>query len=455
MKMEKPSILIVDDDNSHRTMLLTLIKGWGYIAESAPDGDIAVEMVKESAFDLILMDIKMIKMSGIEALGKIQEINPSIPVLIMTAYASVDTAVSAMKKGAYDYLTKPLDFDKLKITMTRAMEHISLKKENIALKENLGEIFNRNKIIGKSKAVKDVLQIIQNSAPTEATILITGESGTGKELAAGAIHYNSHRKNGPFIRVNCGAITETLIESELFGHEKGAFTGALRLKEGKFVQAQHGTIFLDEIGTMPMNMQTKLLRVLEDKKVVRVGGEKEIPLDVRVVAATNENLSSQVEDNKFREDLFYRLNVVNINLPPLRERDGDIPLLANFFLEASAKKNRKEISGFSPEAMAKLVRYSWPGNIRELANSVERAVILAKSDYIEKNDIITGEEYFKEKETIVYSDEFKVEPLKEIEKKAIIQTLKSLDNNKSAAARELGITRKTLHKKIKEYSIDD
>jgi two-component system response regulator HydG len=453
--MEKPLILIVDDDNSHRTMLLTLIKGWGYNAESASDGDIAVKMVKESAFDLILMDIKMIKMSGIEALDKIQEINPSIPVLIMTAYASVDTAVSAMKKGAYDYLTKPLDFDKLKITMTRAMEHISLKKENLALKENLGEIFNRNKIIGKSKAVKDVLQIIKNSAPTEATILITGESGTGKELAAGAIHYNSHRKNGPFIRVNCGAITETLIESELFGHEKGAFTGALRLKEGKFVQAQHGTIFLDEIGTMPMNMQTKLLRVLEDKKVVRVGGEKEIPLDVRVVAATNENLSSQVEESKFREDLFYRLNVVNINLPPLRERDGDIPLLANFFLETSAKKNRKQISGFSPEAMAKLVRYSWPGNIRELANSVERAVILAKSDFIEKNDIITGEEYFKEKETTINSDEFKVEPLKEIEKKAIIQTLKSLDNNKSAAARELGITRKTLHKKIKEYKIDE
>jgi two-component system response regulator HydG len=394
-------------------------------------------------------------MSGIEALGKIQEINPSIPVLIMTAYASIDTAVSAMKKGAYDYLTKPLDFDKLKITMTRAMEHISLKKENTALKENLGEIFNRNKIIGKSSAIKEVLQIIKNSAPTEATILITGESGTGKELAAGAIHYNSHRKNGPFIRVNCGAITETLIESELFGHEKGAFTGALRLKEGKFVQAQHGTIFLDEIGTMPMNMQTKLLRVLEDKKVVRVGGEKEIPLDVRVVAATNENLSSQVEENKFREDLFYRLNVVNINLPPLREREGDIPLLANFFLETSAKKNRKQISGFSPDAMAKLVRYLWPGNIRELANSVERAVILAKSDYIEKDDIVTGEEYFKEKETINVSDEFRVEPLKEIEKKAIIQTLKSLDNNKSAAARELGITRKTLHKKIKEYQIDE
>jgi two-component system response regulator HydG len=453
--MEKPSILIVDDDNSHRTMLLTLIKGWGYKACGAEDGDIAVEKVKDSAFDLILMDIKMIKMSGIEALGKIQEINPSIPVLIMTAYASIDTAVSAMKKGAYDYLTKPLDFDKLKITMTRAMEHISLKKENSALKENLGEIFNRNKIIGKSKAIKEVLQIIKNSAPTEATILITGESGTGKELAAGAIHYNSHRKNGPFIRVNCGAITETLIESELFGHEKGAFTGALRLKEGKFVQAQHGTIFLDEIGTMPMNMQTKLLRVLEEKKVVRVGGEKEIPLDVRVVAATNENLSAQVEENKFREDLFYRLNVVNINLPPLREREGDIPLIANFFLETSAKKNRKQISGFSPDAMAKLVRYLWPGNIRELANSVERAVILAKSDYIEKDDIVTGEEYFKEKETINVSDEFRVEPLKEIEKKAIIQTLKSLDNNKSAAARELGITRKTLHKKIKEYQIDE
>ncbi|MDY0131495.1 MAG: sigma-54 dependent transcriptional regulator [Desulforegulaceae bacterium] len=453
--MNKPSILIVDDDNSHRTMLLTLTKGWGYETQSAEDGDLAVEKVKKSAFDLILMDIKMIKMSGIEALEEIQKINPSIPVLIMTAYASIDTAVSAMKKGAYDYLTKPLDFDKLKITMTRAMEHLDLKRENTALKENLGEIFNRNKIIGQSPAIKEVLQTIKNSAPTEATILITGESGTGKELAAGAIHYNSHRKNGPFIRVNCGAITETLIESELFGHEKGAFTGALRLKEGKFVQAQNGSIFLDEIGTMPMNMQTKLLRVLEEKKVVRVGGEKEISLDIRVIAATNENLSSRVEEKKFREDLFYRLNVVNINLPPLRQREGDIPLLANYFLKTSAKKNWKEISGFSPEAMAKLNRYYWPGNIRELANSIERAVILSKSDYIEKEDIITGEEYFKERETPDFSDEFKIEPLKEIEKKAIIQTLKSLDNNKSAAARELGITRKTLHKKIKDYKIDN
>lgn len=452
--MKKPEILIVDDDDSHRTMLETLIKSWGYKIESANDGELAVKLVEEKAFDLILMDIKMIKMSGIEALKKIQDINPSIPVLIMTAYASIETAVDAMKIGAYDYLTKPLDFDKLKITLTRAMEHLALKRENKALKENIGEHFNRNKILGKSESIKRVLEIIKNTAPTEATVLITGESGTGKELAAGAIHYNSHRKNGPFIRVNCGAITETLIESELFGHEKGSFTGAHRLKEGKFVQAQNGTIFLDEIGTMPLNMQTKLLRVLEERKVVRVGGEKEIPLDVRVIAATNENLATQVEENNFREDLFYRLNVVHINLPPLNKRTGDIPVLAEAFLKKSAKKNRKDIKGFSPAAMAKLVRYSWPGNIRELNNAVERAVILSKTDYIENNDIITGEEYSHEKEEIIETAEFKVESLREIEKKAILKTLEAVNNNKSAAARELGITRKTLHKKIKEYLLE-
>jgi len=452
--MNKPKILIVDDDQAHRTMLKTLISGWGYSTASAEDGDVAVDLVKETVFDLILMDIKMIKMSGIEALEHIQNINPSIPVLIMTAYASIDTAVDAMKKGAYDYLTKPLDFEKLRITITRAMEHISLKNENTALKENIGDHFNRNQITGKSPAIKEVLQIIKNTAPTEATVLITGESGTGKELAAGAIHYNSHRKDGPFIRVNCGAITETLIESELFGHEKGAFTGAHKLKEGKFIQAQKGTIFLDEIGTMPLNMQTKLLRVLEDRKVVRVGGEKEIPLDVRVIAATNENLNTQVEEKQFREDLFYRLNVVHINMPALKKRQSDIPLLAETFLEKSAKKNRKEIKGFTPEAMAKLTSYSWPGNIRELSNSIERAVILAKNEYIEAGDIVTGETYSSSVPEDIKSEDFRVESLKEIEKKAIINTLEAMGNNKSAAARELGITRKTLHKKLNEYKID-
>lgn len=399
----------------------------------------------------------MINMSGIEALNEIRNINPSIPVIIMTAFASVDTAVKAMKTGAYDYLTKPLDFDKLKIILTRAMEHTILKKENMALKESIGDHFNRNKILGKSDSIKNILSIIQNTAPTEATVLITGESGTGKELAAGAIHFNSHRKDGSFISVNCGAITESLIESELFGHEKGAFTGAHRLKEGKFVQAQNGTIFLDEIGTMPLNMQIKLLRVLEERKVVRVGGEKEIPIDVRVIAATNENLSTQVEENRFREDLFYRLNVVHINLPPLRKRGGDIPVLAKSFLEKSAKKNKKSIKDFTPDAMAKLVRHSWPGNIRELLNAIERAVILSQSEYITPKDVITGEEYSHENEKepkITHEKDFKVESLKEVEKRAIIKTLKALDNNKSAAARKLGITRKTLHKKIKEYTID-
>ncbi len=453
--MGKPEILIVDDDNSHRKMLQTLIKGWGYGTHAAEDGDIAVKSVKSRAYDLVLMDIKMIKMSGLQALKKIQEINPSIPILIMTAYASVDTAVEAMKNGAYDYLTKPIDFDKLKIIMTRAMEHISLKNENNALKESMGEEFNRNRILGKSSAVKGVLDIIKNTAPTEATVLITGESGTGKELAAGAIHYNSHRKNGPFIRVNCGAITESLIESELFGHEKGAFTGAHKLKEGKFIQAQKGTILLDEIGTMPVNMQTKLLRVLEDRKIVRVGGEQELSLDVRVIAATNENLLEEIRENRFREDLYYRLNVVHINLPPLRKREGDIPILAENFLKKYAKKNKKDIKGFSPEAMAKLTAYSWPGNIRELANSIERAVILSNSEFIEKKYIVTvGDESRKENKNNELMEEYAGESLKEVEKRVIAKALAATENNKSAAARQLGITRKTLHKKIKDYGLE-
>jgi len=454
--MRTPYILIVDDDDGHRTMLKTLISGWGYNIRVVSDGDEAVDAVGEEPFDLILMDIKMVRMSGIEALSKIQEVNPSIPVLIMTAFASVDTAVDAMKMGAYDYLTKPLDFEKLKITMKRAMEHVSLKQENMNLKESLGEDFNRNKILGKSEAIQKVLEVIAHSAPTEATILITGESGTGKELAAGAIHYNSHRKNGPFVKVNCGAITETLIESELFGHEKGSFTGAHKQKDGKFVQAQHGTIFLDEIGTMALNMQTKLLRVLEDRKVVRVGGDREIPLDVRIIAATNEKLEALVAENKFREDLYYRLNVVNVYLPPLREREGDIPILAEFFLQRAVNKNMKRIKGFSPEAMDRLVRYSWPGNIRELNNAVERAVILARGEYIEKDAIVTGGDYaedafFSEEKQ---ADEFIMEPLKAFEKKAILKTLEVMKNNKSATAKKLGITRKTLHKKLKEYGFD-
>ena len=324
---EERKVLVVDDDRAHRTMLRTLLKGWGYDAEEADDGKTAVEFVERRPFDLVVMDIRMIKVSGIEALDRIKAINPAIPVILMTAYSSVETAVEALKKGAYDYLTKPLDFDKLKVTMERAMEHIHLKEENRMLKESLGKHFDRRNIIGNSSAMRFLLETVAQVAPSEATVLLQGESGTGKELIAGAIHFNSPRKNGPFIKINCAAIAETLLESELFGHEKGAFTGADRKKEGKFVQANRGSLFLDEIGEMSLTMQAKLLRVLQEREVTRVGGESVIPVDVRVIAATNQKLKNKIEEGEFREDLYYRLNVVELGMPNLRDRREDIPLL--------------------------------------------------------------------------------------------------------------------------------
>jgi two-component system, NtrC family, response regulator HydG len=447
-----PVILVVDDDTAHRTMLRALISGWGYTIIEADDGAVAIEKVKERPFDLILMDIRMLKVSGLEAMEDIKKINPAIPVIIMTAYSSVETAVSALKSGAYDYLTKPIDFDKLRLTMARAMEHLRLKEENRLLKARLEESFDRHRIIGNSPAVTNLLETVSQAAPTEATVLITGESGTGKELIAGALHYNSVRHNGPFIKINCAAITETLFESELFGHEKGAFTGAERIKDGRFLQADGGTLFLDEISEMPLTMQVKLLRVLQEKEITRVGGETVIPVDVRLIAATNKNLAELVTDGKFREDLFYRLDVVQLEVPPLRSRREDIPLLAQHFLEQFSKKNRKDISGFTPAAMDLLIRYDWPGNVRELMNAVERAVVLARSDYLDTVDIpfisssVTGEASAPE---TVYAGM----PLEAVEKTAILQTLSAVGGNKSEAARRLGITRKTLHKKLKAYGM--
>jgi two-component system response regulator HydG len=347
------TVLVVDDDSAHRTMLKTLIGGWGYAVSEADDGSTAVEKIKEAAFDLVLMDVRMVKVSGLEALETIKAVNPAIPVIIMTAYSSVETAVKALKQGAHDYLTKPLDFDKLRLTIERAMEHTRLKEENRLLR-------------------------VSQVAPSEATVLISGESGTGKELIAGAIHFNSLRKDGPFVKINCAAITETLLESELFGHEKGAFTGADRRKEGRFRQAHGGTLLLDEVSEMSLMMQVKLLRALQEREFNRVGGEATIQVDVRVIAATNKDLMELINDGAFREDLYYRLNVIELEVPPLSHRKEDIPLLAQHFLETFVAKNRKEIKGFTPKAMDNLIRYDWPGNVRELMNAVERGVVLAR-----------------------------------------------------------------------------
>lgn len=452
--MEKvKTVLVVDDDSAHRTMLKTLLTGWGYKITEADDGSAAIENVKNSAFDLILMDIRMIKVSGIEALIEIKAFNPAIPIVIMTAYSSVETAVKALKNGAYDYLTKPLDFDELRLTMDRAMDHRELKEENRLLRETLGTHFDRQNIIGRSPIMVKLLETVEQVAPSEATVMIAGESGTGKEMIAGAIHFNSPRKDGPFIKINCAAITETLLESELFGHEKGSFTGAHKRKEGKFHQAHGGSIFLDEISEMPLSMQVKLLRVLQDREVTRVGGEEVTMVDVRIIAATNKELLQAIEEGRFREDLFYRLNVVSLQMPPLRSRKEDIPLLAQHFREIFSEKNRKKIKGFSPQAMDILLRYEWPGNVRELMNAVERGVVLSRSDYLNDEDLplVPSDQpgQVSSLQDIIPGEM----PLEEVEKASILKTLEASGGNKSEASRRLGITRRTLHKKLKKYGV--
>ena len=457
MTDKQHSVLVVDDDSAHRTMLRTLIGGWGYAVTEADDGSTAVEKIKETAFDLVLMDVRMVKVSGLEALETIKALNPAIPVIIMTAYSSVETAVKALKQGAHDYLTKPLDFDKLRLTIKRAMEHTRLKAENRLLRETLGQQFDSQNIIGKSPAMLKLLETVSQVAPSEATVLISGESGTGKELIAGAIHFNSLRKDGPFVKINCAAITETLLESELFGHEKGAFTGADRRKEGRFSQAHGGTLLLDEVSEMSLMMQVKLLRALQEREFNRVGGEVTIQVDVRVIAATNKDLMEQINDGAFREDLYYRLNVVELEVPPLSHRKEDIPLLAQHFLETFAAKNRKAIKGFTPKAMDNLIRYDWPGNVRELMNAVERGVVLARTDYLDVTDFSFMQNSMLQTDqdsadSAALSEKGDV-PLEEIEKAAILNTLQAAGGNKSEAARRLGITRKTLHKKLKAYGV--
>ncbi len=449
---QKNRILVVDDDTAHRTMLHALIGGWGYEISEADDGSSAISEVRERAYDLVLMDVRMLKVSGVEALREIKLFNPAVPVIIMTAYSSVESAVSAIKDGAYDYLTKPLDFDKLKLSLERAMDHIHLKEENRLLKENLGISFDRRNIIGRSPAMSRLLETVALVAPSEATVLITGESGTGKELIAGAIHFNSARKEGPFVKINCAAITDTLLESELFGHEKGSFTGADRRKEGRFIQANGGSILLDEISEMPPAMQVKLLRVLQEREITRVGGENAVKTDVRVIAATNRGLKDMVAAGVFREDLYYRLNVVSLNTPPLRERREDIPLIAQNFLDMFAEKNRKKIKGCTPAAMDAIIKYNWPGNVRELMNAVERAVVLARAEYLDVNDFPSIQGELPESMS-PRPEEIWDMPLEEIEKVTILKTLESLKGNKSETARRLGITRRTLHKKLKKYGV--
>jgi two-component system response regulator HydG len=450
---EKPRILVVDDEESHRIMLRAVLKDEGYEVAEAADGSEAVRAVEQEPFDLILLDVRMKTMDGIEALNEIRKISPLIPVLIMTAYASVKTAVEALKAGAFDYLTKPLDIEELKVLIEKALELYHLREENLTLKERLGDRFDFSKIIGKSRKMRELFDTLSLVAPTDATILILGESGTGKELVANAIHHNSFRKSQPFIKISCSALPETLLESELFGHERGAFTGAIARREGRFQLAHRGTIFLDEVGEMSPTTQMKLLRVLQEKEFEPLGSVQTLKADVRVIAATNKDLTQEVKESRFREDLFYRLNVIPIHLPPLRERKEDIPDLANHFLSQYREKNKKEIKEFSPKALDLLIRYEWPGNIRELENCIERAVIVARGELIAPVDLppsIQNLPAGKGDSEILFPAGIS---LQEAEKALILKTLEDAGGNRSRAAEILGINRRTLQMKLKEYGM--
>lgn len=448
----KPTLLIVDDDASHRMMLRTVLSGWDFSVRMAESGEDAIREVKQHPMDAILMDVRMAGISGIEALTRIREYNPALPVLIMTAYSSVNSARKALKQGAYDYLTKPLDFDELKIVLHRAMDHTRLKQENRELRQKL-TCPDIPDIIGRSMEMRTLMEMAAMVAPTEATVLVSGPSGTGKELVARALHSMSGRKEKPFVAVNCAALTESLLESELFGHEKGAFTGADTRRNGRFVQADGGTLFLDEIGEIAPMVQAKLLRAIQEKEIQRVGSDTVFHVDVRIIAATNRNLAADVTAGQFREDLYYRLNVVPLAVPPLNRRAEDIPILAQFFLERFAEKNRKTVLRFTPRAMDMLLHHHWPGNVRELENAIERAVILCVGETISETDLPPGIRTDPTPSAGAVASGNR--SLSEMEREAIFLTLQETSGNKSEAARRLGITRATLHKKLKHYGAKD
>lgn len=435
-------LLIVDDEFSVRDSLSKWFREEGYETGTAEDAGEALTRMAEKHWDLALLDIRMHGTDGIELQRRLHEIDPELIVIMMTGYASVETAVTALKNGAYDYVSKPLDPDEIAHTVKKALAHRRTEKENVTLRETVAEMTHPAELVGKSPAMVKILEAIATVAPTDATVLITGESGTGKELIVRAIHAASMRRFHPLVAIHCGALTESLLESELFGHEKGAFTGAQYRKKGKFEIAEGGTVFLDEIGDISLKTQTDLLRVLQEREITRVGGNQVISVDFRCVAATNKNLEKLIEEGSFRPDLYYRLNVFHIEVPPLRERREDIPMLADHFMRKFALAMNKKITRISPAAMAQLQQQAWPGNVRELENAVERAMVVAHEPELTEQDFI-----FK----TAAPAEGNGKTLEEIERAHILQVLAECGDNQSRAADLLDIDRVTLHNKLKKY----
>jgi DNA-binding NtrC family response regulator len=446
----KGRILVVDDEANARTALAELLRDEGYDVETAADAFKALG--KLEAFDphLVLTDLKMPGMDGIELMHKVARSREEpVPVIVMTAFGAVESAVQAMRAGAVDYLTKPLNFDELAIVTHRALEQQRLRVEAGYLRQRLAERYSDGNIVGSSPPMQKIFKVIEQVAHSKASVLLTGESGTGKELVAAAIHERGPRKNGPFIKLHCAALAETLLESELFGHERGAFTGAVQRRDGRFQIADGGTLFLDEIGEISPALQVKLLRFLQEHEYERVGGTQTVKVDVRIIAATNRNLVDEVKAGRFREDLFYRLNVVAIEMPPLRERRSDIPLLAEHFLRQYARENEKEVAGFSEEAIGRLVGYDWPGNVRELENAVERAVVMSTSPVIEAVHLPTA---VVPPPAVSSIPPIPGSTLEELERYAILKTLEATGGSTSKAAHQLGISVRKIQYKLHAYN---
>jgi DNA-binding NtrC family response regulator len=453
------SILVVEDDRAQREALQEILQQEGYDLETVPDGETGLKRLQEQGYDLVLTDMSLPGMGGLDILKFLVHHQPHCLCIIVTGYATVKNSVDAMRLGAYDYLPKPVDPQELRLVVQRALEHQRLQQENLQLKKQLFKRFGFTNIIGTSEPIVQLFELIRKVADTDSTVLLLGESGTGKELIARALHYNSQRRQGNLVAVNCAAIPEELLESELFGHERGAFTHAVRTRIGRFEQANGGTIFLDEIADMSPGLQVKLLRVLQDRSFERIGGVKSIKVDIRVVAATNQDLEAMVKQGNFREDLYYRLNVIPIRVPPLRERMSDIPLLVMHFLQEISKKKKKPAKRLSPPAMDLLVRYPWPGNVRELENLMERLVILTEGDEVKVEDL---PQRFREVHSMgpgVESIDFPADglnlpqALQDLERRLILKALEQSNWVKSRAAQLLNLNRTTLIEKMKKQQI--
>ncbi len=453
--MLNATLLIIDDEPAQLLALAGFLKKRGYKVEKAESGLAGIEILKKQPIDLIITDFKMPDLTGLEVLTRAKAINPELDVIVMTAFGSIENAMQAMRDGAVDYLTKPVDLNQLELVIQKAMERKQLVSENRQLREQLSEKFQFKQIISVSEAMEEALNLAGRAAPSKANVLITGESGTGKELIARAIHFASPRKNSPFLAVNCAALAENLLESELFGHERGAFTGASQMRKGRFELAHKGTLLIDEVGEIPPTTQVKLLRVIQEQTFERVGGSETIKVDVRLIAATNQNLEKMIEAGTFREDLYYRLNVVKINIPPLRKRKGDIPILSDYFLKKYCAENNKELDGISREAMDLLMKYDYPGNVRELENVIEQAVVLSRETLITTRDLpmtVRGIRTESDANDPTAEGTF-VERVEAFEKRLILQALQETNGVQTRAADILGITERHLRYKLKKYEL--